>query len=435
MRDLWLSLPVWAQDAGVFAALILPVVLIAATILTGHAPGQLTRALLVRHWRTNLLFVLLVGVSLGLGVGVIAQERGLRQGTAQAADKFDLVITAPGSEVTMLLATVFLQPVDAPLLDGSLYNEIANHERVAMAAPLAYGDSWQGHGIVGTTADFVDHLSGGLAEGRVFAAEGEIVLGVDVPLGLGDEITPAHGHGPAAEEDVHGEHLVAVGRMARTGTPWDRAILTPVEGVWETHVLPRGHAPEDGEVIGPPFDPDYFPGTPAIIVRADELWSTYGLRNEFTRSESMAFFPGTVLAQLYALMGDVRQVMSVMAVVTQILVALGVLTALAILARLFARRMAVLRALGAPERFIFAVIWGYAAVLMLAGAALGLLIGVGATAAISAMLTARTGIALGTGFGWTEAQQIAAFLSASLILALGPAAIAMRRPIVADLRG
>ena len=26
-------------------------------------------------------------------------------------------------------------------------------------------------------------------------------------------------------------------------------------------------------VIGPPFDPEWFPGTPAILVRADEVWA------------------------------------------------------------------------------------------------------------------------------------------------------------------
>ncbi len=78
----------------------------------------------------------------------------------------------------------------------------------------------------------------------------------------------------------------------------------------------------------------------------------------------MAFFPGAVLAQLHALMGDIRQIMSVMAVLTQVLVTAGVLTGLIALARLFARRLALLRALGAPGRFVFAVVWSYAATLI-----------------------------------------------------------------------
>ncbi len=53
-----------------------------------------------------------------------------------------------------------------------------------------------------------------------------------------------------------------------------------------------------------------------------------------------------------------------MAVLTQVLVTAGVLTGLIALARLFARRLALLRALGAPGRFVFAVVWSYAATLI-----------------------------------------------------------------------
>ena len=98
--------------------------------------------------------------------------------------------------------------------------------------------------------------------------------------------------------------------MAPTGTPWDRSILIPVETVWETHGLANGHAPSDEGRIGPPFDAEHFPGTPAVVVRASELWANYALRSEFTLDgETMAFFPGTVLSNLYIVMGDVRQSM------------------------------------------------------------------------------------------------------------------------------
>ena len=90
-------------------------------------------------------------------------------------------------------------------------------------------------------------------------------------------------------------------------------------------------------------------------MRADELWANYALKSEFTRNDAMAFFPGTVLAQLHGLLGDIRQVMSVMAVVTQILVTAGVLAGLLVLSRLFARALALLRAARRfdPERGAF----------------------------------------------------------------------------------
>lgn len=436
MRDLWDGLPVLAQDLIVCGALVAPLLAVAAILVRGYTPFPLTRAMLWRFRWANLLFVLLIAVSVGMGIGLIAQERGLRRGMAQAADKFDLVVSAPGSELTMMLAAVFLQPSDVGLLDGAAYNEVATHENVDIAAPIAFGDSYGDAPVVGTTADFVNHLTDGGLDGRMWQTTGEAIAGAAVPLAIGDGFEPAHGVGDAAEHGAHeGTELTVVGRMPRTGTPWDRAILIPVETVWEVHGLANGHAPEAGDQIGPPFDAKYFPGTPAIIVRAEALWANYALRSEFTRdSEMMAFFPGTVLANLYRIMGDVRQAMSLMSVVTQILVAASVLLGLFILSRLFQRQVAMLRALGAPRRFVAAVVWLYGATLLSVGTGLGVALGFAASAVLSRIVTARTDILVQASLGWGEVHLALAFLSATSVLALIPALALLRQPVVANLR-
>ncbi len=436
LTDAWLDLSATTQDALILAALLLPALAAGVAVIAGYRPAALVGALLWRFRWTNGLFVGLIAVSVGLGVGLIAQERGLRQGTARAAEKFDLVVTAPGSEVTMMLAAVYLQPTDAPLLSGAVYNEIAGHELVSLAAPIAFGDSFEGAPVIGTTADFVAHLSGTLAEGAMFADAEDAVIGAKVALAVGDGFTPAHGIGDAAEHDAHaGQVYRVVGRMQPSGSPWDKAILVPVEAVWQVHGLADGHAPEHAGRIGPPFDADYFPGTPAILVRAEELWANYSLRSEFTRADTMAFFPGAVLAQLHGLLGDMRKIMSVMAVVTQVLVTAGVLAGLLILTRLFARRLALLRALGAPRRFVFAVVWSYAATLIGAGALAGLGVGLAATIFLSRVVTARTDVLVQADLGWSELHLVAGFVSLTVLLALVPAALALNRPVVGDLRG
>lgn len=436
MSDLWQSLPVLAQDVLLTLVLLLPLALCALLLLRGFAPGPLVRAVLWRFRWANLLFVLLIAISVGMGIGVIVQERGLRVGMAKAADKFDLVISAPGSEMTMMLASVFLQPSDVPLLDGATYNEIANHEHVDIAAPLAFGDSYAGNPVVGTTEDFVRHLTDDRIAGRMWEAPQEAVAGAAVPLAVGDSFTPAHGMGDSVEMDAHADVTYrVVGTMPRSGTPWDRAILVPVESVWAVHGLASGHAPERADQLGPPFDADYFPGTPAVIVRAEALWANYALRSEFTRdNETMAFFPGTVLSQLYNVMGDVRQAMSLMTVVTQGLVAASVLLGLFILTRLFQRQTAMLRALGAPARFVMAVIWSYGAALLVAGTVLGLAVGVGAAAVLSRVVTARTDVLVNAGLGWSEIHLAAAFLAATSLLSLLPALVVLRQPVAQGLR-
>lgn len=434
MADTWAALPPGLQDLLIALALLVPGLLAGALVLRGMAPWGLTGALLRRFGWVNLLFVLLIAVSVGLGVGLVAQERGLRQGSARAAEKFDLIVAAPGSEVTAMLAAVYLQPSDMPLLTGAQYAEIAGAEGVDFAAPIAFGDSFGAAPVVGTTAAFVTHLAGPLADGRLFASESEAVAGAFVPLRIGETFTPAHGHGPAAETDAHaGSGYTVTGRMAPTGSPWDRAILVPVEGVWAVHGLANGHAPGLAQ-IGPPFDPAYMPGTPVVLVRATELWGNYALKSRFTRPDMMAFFPGTVLAQLHGLMRELRAAMSVLAVLTQVLVTLSVLIGLMILVRLIARSLAVLRAIGAPVRFVFAVVWSFSAALVLTGAALGLGLGWAAARLLSAIVTARTDVLVTASLGWAELHLVAGFVSLTLALALLPAWAAIRRPLLSDLR-
>lgn len=428
-----MALPVAAQDAAVALALLLPGLLAGGLVLRGFAPWPLVRALLRRHRGAALTFVALIAVSVALGVGLVAQERALREGSARAAAPFDVILGAPGSELTLTLAAVYLQPADVPLLTGALMAEVAADPEVELAAPIAFGDSAGGDPVVGTIAPLLDRL-GGLAEGRAFAAHEEAVVGALSPWGLGDRIEPAHGQGEGAEAHAHGDlGYAVVGRLAPTGSPWDRAVLVPIESVWEVHGLPTGHPP-GSEALGPPFDAAAMPGVPALLVVPRELWGAYALKTRYTRPDLMAVFPGTVVAQVHGLLREVREAMSLMALLTQGLVAASVLTGLALLVRLFARGLALLRALGAPRRFVLAVVWGFAAALLAAGALLGLALGWLAAAVLSRLVTARTGVLVEAEVGWAEAQLVAAFASLALLLALAPALLASRRPPLRDLR-
>lgn len=434
MRDMWNSLSATAQDSLILALLLALPVLLGLVITRGYDLRALLAGLVRRHRWTCAIFVLLVALSVGLGVGIIAQERGLRHATARVAEKFDLIVAAPGDEVSMLMATVYLQATDAPLLDGETYNSVANARNVSLAAPIAYGDSWQGAPIIGSTEAFVHHLAGDLAEGRIFATEDEAVAGAAVPLELGDSFTPAHGHGASADSGAHaGVRITVTGRMPRTGSPWDKALIVPVESVWSTHGLATGH-PVGDDSLGPPFQPDLFPGTPAIIVTTDQLAAAYGLQARFSNERTMAFFPGAVLTRLHGLMGNMREILSVLSLVTQVLVAGAVLAGLAVLVRLFARRLALLRALGAPARMVFALVWSFAALLLGMGGVLGLGTGFVAVKILSAVLSARTDLLIQTAIGWRELHLVAAFLGLASLVALIPAALALTRPIPEDLR-
>ena len=439
MSDLWYALPAAAQDAVLAIALLLPVALGLVVANAGLSTGPPVRALLRRHRGTAVTFVALIALGVAVATAVLVQERGLRRGSARAADPFDVIVTAPGSEVTAMLAAVYLQSAPLPLVPGERLAEVAAHPATRLAAPLAFGDSVDGAPLVGTVRELVAHLvertSDGAVEGRLFERADEAVVGAATPFAIGDVLVPAHGVG-FVEAEHAGTRLRVVGRLPAGGTPWDGAVVAPVEALWLAHGLGDGHAARGAGAgagaagegpgagarpIGPPFDPDRVPGVPAIVALADSYAGAYALRAEFTDAATMAFFPGEVLARLHALLGDVRRAMSVLALATQALVAVAVLLALSILVRGFDARFATLHALGAPRRYLFAVVWRHALVLVGAGTLVGLVLGVGLARALSGVLAARTGVDVGAGVSASDAVPAAAFVLVGATLALVPA--------------
>lgn len=402
-------------------------------------PGPVIRAALARYRYSALAFVLLIAVGVSLAVAIVSQERALRSGSARAAERFDLIVAPPGSRTDALLAAVFLHPGSSQLLSPELSARLLNDTRAAFVSPLAFGDSHRGAPVVGVTAALVGHLSGGpkqgLAEGRIFATREEVVVGAASPLELGERFHPVHGvhhggevHGGNDALDAHEALLTVVGRMWPTGSPWDRAVLAPVEQVWALHGLPVGHAPGSAQ-LGPPFDAAHTPGIPAAVMHTPKLAQAYRLRSAYNGREAMAFFPAEALLQLYAVLGDIRQLMSLLALVTQALVLLAIIASVLILFRLLMPQFVTLRALGAPRRYVFAIAWGFTASLMVSGVVLGLAGGYALSFAVGYWLARATGVALLPGLGETELLMALAMLATGLVLGTVPAWRLQRAPL------
>ena len=386
--------------------------------------------------------ILLVALAVAIGVAVGAQERALRQASARAADDFTLLIGAPGSQTTLVLASVYLQLEALPLVDGALLNRLALDKRVAAVAPIAFGDVVHGFPVIGTTAAFVTRW-GRLApaDGRLFADADEAVLGSDVTLPAGASITPAHGlsghPGAADPEETRHRHegvvYKVVGRMPPTGTPWDRAILVPVESVWETHGLGNGHA-TDPAPLGLPFDAKTMPGVPAIVVKPAAVADAYALRGQYRQGGTMAVFPAEVLVSLYRNLGDARTVLVVASALNDGLLFLSVLLLVVVLVGLRRRRYGVLRALGAPAGYVLLVVWLGTTGLIAAGCVLGFMLGWTASAATGALVAARTGLSITAAPGADEAMLVLVLVVVGGAMAILPAWLATRAPISESLR-
>ena len=287
-------------------------------------PLMLIKGELRRSFGGILALALVLALSLSLGVGVSMTERAVRQGTARAGDAFDLLVGAQGSSVQLMLGAVYLRPQSLPLVPGGAVTEILTQEGVVWAAPLAFGDRWNASPLVGTTTDMVT-LGGNrtLAEGRAFAAQDEAVLGAGVPLLLGEAFSPMHGQVSASHNEHGHVRYKAVGRLPETGTPWDNAILIPIESVWAVHdALPdAGHGLPLGHLFEGKGSP--LPGVSAVVVKPESIaaayrlrafWQTATLPDADGRPVNMqGVFTGEVLTELFATLGDMRDIMTGMA--------------------------------------------------------------------------------------------------------------------------
>ncbi|GHD22700.1 ABC transporter permease [Tianweitania populi] len=413
-----------------------------------------------RHWIGVLIVMLLIALATALGVAVTLQERALRLGSARAASAFDLVIGAAGSETQLILSSVFLQPAPLPLVPGQVLAELNADPRVAWAAPVGFGDFVAGYPIIGTTQAVLDGLSG-VADGESFSHLGDAVIGSSVRRKIGDRFHPFHGTvGEAGHvhDDVDYE---VVGRMKPTGTPWDRAILVPIEAVWAVHehhdheetapAAAAGETPEEQHHNHAGHDHDHHgpfaalvdrhaastsnnPGVPAIVVKPKSIADAYNLRQQYRRETTVAVFPGEVLTRLYGTLGDARQILSAVSLGAQALVAASILLVIAVHVLQRRRQIGALRAFGAPRGVVFTIVWLEAFAMLAAGVLAGFAIGYAAVRALSARLAEASGVAMPVEFRSTDLGTLGLLFVAVAIVTLIPALLAYRQSPAQALR-
>ena len=310
----------------------------------------------------GMALVLALALSLAISTGLA--ERMLRSSSAQAADDFDLLVGAKGSAVSLLLGTVYLRDEPLSLVPAEALRTLKDSKRVRWYAPIALGDRIGNAAIVGTTKSMV--IQGGarnVAEGRVFEAPLEAVAGAESGLKLGDEFLPVHGRVHGAGHAHQGEKFRVVGVMPPTGTPWDRAVMVPIERVWalhgplhaehedhDEHEEHEGHDHHHAEGIPEPLehwlteDLSRFPGMSAIVVKPVTVADAYRLRQDFSKMTVlgadgnpvplMGVFSGEVLVELYAAMGGASEALSFITGLTLVIALAATLVTGVLLGRL-----------------------------------------------------------------------------------------------------
>ncbi|MBA0168724.1 FtsX-like permease family protein [Pectobacterium sp. CFBP8739] len=410
-----------------------------------------------RLWPGVLVVVLLIAVATALSISVSLQERALRMGSAKAADRFDLVIGAPGSETQLVLSSVFLQPSALTLIPAQVLADLEKNPLVAWAAPVAFGDFYQGMPIVGTTPPLVtDNGKRQLIAGRVFNDDFEAVVGEQTGLRVGSTFSPIHGQvgteGAHAHDDVT---YTVVGVLPADGSAWDKAILVPVNAVWRVHGIHPPHGADDAHdehdkqetahAEGEPHADDHDEaeehdhvhqaGLPAIVVKPKTIAGAYQLRSLYRSNTTLAVFPGEVLVKLYSMLGDIRELLTYISLGTQGLVGVAVAMVAVIHLRQRQKQIGALRAFGAPRYGIFTLIWSGLMSLVSVGVLLGVGLGYLAARAIAVVMSEKSGFVLPVTLEWEDLHFVLLLLLVAAVVLTIPAMLSYRQSPATALRG
>ena len=346
--------------------------------------GAALNLLLLSLGLASITFLLLVGYQLNK-----AFERDLAG--------IDLVVGAKGSPMQLILSGVFhldVPPGNVPL---KAVRELEKNPLVGSLIPISLGDNFRGFRIVGTSLDYLTHYQATLAQGRLWGAPMQVVLGATAArklgLGLGDSFAGSHGLG--ASGHPHGDNPYTVtGILVSGGSVLDRLILTDTASVWKVHEDYTAVDDDDRQILEEEREV-----TLALIRYKTPMAAVSLPRYVNTSTDMQAAAPALEITRLLSMLGIGTDVLRAFAAVLLLTAGLSVFIALWSAVRERRADLALLRMLGAPPSKVAALVLTEALWLGLLAAVLGLAGGQALAALIGWMLQLDNSLLIG-GLVW-----------------------------------
>jgi putative ABC transport system permease protein len=359
---------------------------------------------------TALLTLGMVALSLSLLLTVDRVREDTRASFSNTLSGTDLIVGGRTGSLNLLLYSVFRIGNATNNISWESYADLRRNSAVAWTVPLSLGDSHRGYRVIGTTTDYFDHYQYGRNQplsfhsGVPFDDVYDVVLGSEVAQALdyelGDALVVAHGLGTTSFENHDDKPFTVVGILNPTGTPLDRSLHVPLEGItamhvdWQRGVKLPGYSVSAEEARTMDLSPD---SVTAVLVGMKSRVQTFAFQrliNQYRAEPLSAIIPGATLQELWQLIGIAENALiavSFMVVVTGLL---GMVTV--ILAGLNERRreIAILRALGARPGHILGLLMLESGFYGLAGLVAGLLLHWSLIALASPWVQAGYGIEL-----------------------------------------
>jgi putative ABC transport system permease protein len=376
--------------------------------MIGFGLMLLVRRSLRQHALSSVVTCLSVALAAGLTMAVFAINRQTYDAFTGGEAGFDAVLGARGSQLQLVLNTVFHLETSPGNIPWTMYEEIAANPRVEVAIPYAVGDNYRGYRIVGTLPDIFtkfQYRTGKTFQvkpgGRIFTIDShDAVIGdyAARKLGLTVGTTFRPYHGLAVDpKNQHKDEFVVVGVLEPTNSPSDRVIWIPIEGIYRMsgHVL-RGtgqiYRAKPGEEI-PPAARE----VSAVMLKFSNPAAGFTLDQQINKQgkiATLAWPVAQVMAELFDRIGWVSRILTMVAYLVVVVAAGSVLASIYNTMNERRREFAILRALGARRATVFSAIVLEATTITTLGALLGFLVYGAILAAAFYIVREQTGIVL-----------------------------------------
>ena len=350
-------------------------------------------SLALKSMKNRRFSVTLTVISIALSVLLLLSVERLRhearESFANTVSGTDLIVGARSGQVQLLLYSIFRIGNATNNISRKSYEDIKQHPDVSWTIPLSLGDSHRGFRVLGTNADYFQHYRFGqkqplsFAQGNIFEGVFDAVLGADVARELGYEIgqsvTLAHGTGEVSLMEHGNSPFRIVGILEKTGTPVDRTVHVPLEGIEAIHIGWEGGRPTalarirqstlDVSALQPK-------SLTAVMLGLNSPMAVFRMQrfvNDYSQEPLLAAMPGVALQELWDTMALVQQALMAVSIMVVLVGVTGMATAMLTSLNERRREMAVLRSVGARPLHIFALVQGEAVIVMLCSLLLGVL--------------------------------------------------------------
>ena len=319
------------------------------------------------------LVVLSLALSTFLLLTVERVRHDVRDNFSNAVSGTDLIVGARSGAVQLLLYSVFRIGQPTQTIEYRSLQALQRDPSVRWVVPISLGDSHRGFPVVATTSAYFEHFRYGprrqleLLEGRRFDQVFEAVLGAEVArqLGyrLGQRLVLSHGSG-ALDHDRHDEMpFTVVGILARTGTPVDRSVHIPLEGMQALHVDWAAGMPLPGTKRTTAEEAQALDLTPSTVSAAlvglkvrGAVFAVQRRVNAYEGEPLMAVLPGVALDELWGTVAQAEKALTLMSVLVGAVSLAGLMAVVMTALEQRRRELAVLRSVGAGPRRVFTLL-------------------------------------------------------------------------------